>query len=145
MVVEEEVGGWQSLMATPLVPRSQVRLLEVAVTNQSSRSGTRNTDFSDTATNSSFDEKELSIVWSLISKVIIMVHFSLPPDCVGGQRSEEELSCVAGLLWSANGLDLRPSHHHLLRLVTGSEKQSINNSFSSSLNIDKYINTSSQK
>ena len=68
-----------------------------------------------------------------------------PVLCVGGQRSEEELSCVAGLVWSGNGLDLRPSHHHLLRLVTGSEKQSINNSFSSSLNIDKYINTSSKK
>ena len=62
-------------------------------------------------------------------------HCSLPPRCAGGQRSEEELSCVAGLVWSGNGLDLRPSHHHLLRLVTGPEKQSINNSLSSSLNI----------
>ena len=60
---------------------------------------------------------------------------SPPPHCVGGQRSEEELSCVAGLLWSANGLDLRPSHHHLLRLVTGSEKQSINNTVSPHLTI----------
>ena len=79
MVVEEEDGGWQSLTATPLVPRSQVRLLEVAVTNQSRRSGTRNTDFSDTATNSSFDGEKIRIVLSLISTVMVIVHFVFLP------------------------------------------------------------------